>query len=304
MAERRLTSELQRTTRLRLSHHHRDPSMSNNLRRLVESGAGPVRWIEPNGYATRAYAGGNPGWFATAQSAAATLAQANSALRSQVLSIDVAQALFAQTDEPGSDALDHLEDVLGNDGNRQRAVAVARAVEQTLGGRVELMLQLPSPAAQLRRAGAQTFGFDELDDVAAALTGVIRAFSEVKVAGLLLATDVDEAEGEDEMEVLGPIMSMAAHYRWLTALRIDGDLPPSRAAAAGFNVILLPNYLPADFAGDWTVGNARLGGGLAPAFWSGEGEVGDDPDALYYGDAPGAIAPESILARVAQLATD
>ncbi|MDN5937946.1 MAG: hypothetical protein L0H83_04730, partial [Salinisphaera sp.] len=204
--------------------------MSKYLQPLLESGSGPVCWIEPNGYATRAYAGGNPDWATQAQPVASTLAQANGALNSQVLSIDLAPLLFGQ-DAEGDDPLDRVEQLLGSDRAGQRALPIVQAVEHTLADRVDLMLRLPSPAALLHHCGAEgALSFDDLDDAAAALAAVIREFSASRVAGLVLATDVDDDGGGDEMQVLAPGLGVARHYRWLTALRVDGRLSAQAAA--------------------------------------------------------------------------
>lgn len=276
--------------------------MSKYLRPLLESGAGTVRWIEPNGYATRAYAGGNAGWAAEAQTCAATLAQANSVLKSQVLGVDLAPALFAGAAAPAGEPLDYVEQTLDAQAGRERALQVVKAVEHSLADRVDLMLQLPSPAALLRRGGAAGgLSLDDLDDSAAALANFVRSFSECRVVGLMLNTDADEDGGADEMDVLGPILGAARHYRWLAALRIDGGLAVETAAGSGVDLLLLPKAAPSDFASGWALGDCRLGGGLSGSFWQGENFPAVTEGALHYGDAPAEVAPEQILARLRDL---
>ncbi len=282
--------------------------MANRLADLLQNKqAAPLRWIEPNGYATQAFAGGKQDWQAQAQSCSSVLAQANSALKSQVLSLDIEPALFL--DAPAADAKNALsiaETVLGSDGPANRALQVAKAVEQTLSNQIDLVLRLPSPAALLHRCGVAAdaqIDFDDLDDAAVALAGLVRKFSECKISGLMLATDISAAGAEDEFDTLGAIVSTAKHYRWVTALRIDGAVDAATAAKSGVDFALFPNAGPGAFAQGWSQDSVRLGGGLSHAFWRGE-DFAEIPDnALLYGDAPGDIAPEQVLERAARLGT-
>lgn len=281
--------------------------MTASLKDWLENADAALRWIEPDGYATRAYAGGDANWMAEAQTAVSTLAQANSALGSRVLSLDVVPALL-QGEAPAADGADPLaaaEAALGaDDAGVERARGVAKAAEHTLGGRVDLVLRLPSPSALLRMFGAAPGGaltFDDLDDAAMLLANVARRFSDYRFAGLMLAMDGTGAYTEDEFEALDSILSTVRHYRWLSILRVDACPEPESLAAADVDVLLLPGCPPSRLAGEWRNGTRRLGGGLSREFWSGEDFVSVEPGALYYGDAPGDTEPEQLLERLRAL---
>lgn len=280
--------------------------MSSILEDLLQGKrSDPVRWIEPNGYATKAYAAGKQDWQAQPQSCASIMAQANSALKSHILSVDITPALFVDAPEPQADnALAIAETVLSSESAVERALQVAHAVEQTLGNQVELVLRLPSPAALLHRCGAEANGaieFDDLDDAAITLAGLVRRFSECKFSALVLASDVGSEQAEDEFETLGAIISTAKHYRWLTGLRLEASVDVATLAQANVNFALLPNEGPDRYATLCEQGDLRLGGGVSKAFWQGEDFSNLPKDALFYGDAPGDIAPEKVLERLASI---
>lgn len=280
--------------------------MSNCLGDLLQDkNTQPLIWIEPAGYAAKAFAGGNGDWQAEAQSASSVLSQANSALKSQVLSLDITPALFLGAAPGDADnALSCAEAILGSETAIQRALQTAQSVEHTLAGQVDLVLRLPSPAALLHRCGATVdtdLDFDDLDDTAVALAGLLRNFSDCKFAGLMLATDVSADQCDDEFETLGAIVATAKHYRWATFLRIDSNIDAATAAQADVDCVLLPNAAPKAFSDGWTVGDTRVGGGLSKAFWSGDNFDDVPKTALLYGDAPGDITPEKVLERCAQL---
>lgn len=268
--------------------------------------ADPVRWIEPNGYATQAYAGGNENWQSQAQSCSSIMAQANSVLKSQILSVDVTPALFADAPEPQAyNALAIAETLLSSESRVDRALQVANAMEQTLGNQVDLVLRLPSPAALLHRCGAPAnslLEYDDLDDAAVILAGLVRRFSECKFSALMLASDVGKDQVEDELDTLGAIVSTAKHYRWLTVLRLEEPVDEAILEQLNVDLALLPNVEPGHFSALCDQAGLRLGGGLSKEFWQGDDFSNVPKDALFYGDAPGDITPEKVLERLVKIA--
>lgn len=280
--------------------------MSGQLNDFLQNNSPrPLVWIEPGGYATKAFAAGNAAWQAAPQLASSVLNQANAALKSQVLSLDITPALFLNAAfGEGDSALSRAEAVLSLDSAVERALQVAQAVAHSLANQVDLVLRLPSPATLLHRCGAPTDGvleFDDLDDAAVALAGLVRQFADCKFSGLMLVTDVSADQCEDEFETFGAITATAKHYRWATFLRVDSNLDAATAAQAGVDCVLLPNAAPNAFANGWTIDDVRVGGGLSQAFWSGEDFSDASQSALLYGDAPVDITPEEVLQRCAQL---
>lgn len=290
--------------RVRPRHVREGDRVTGALKHWVDNRDTALRWIEPDGYATRAFAGGDPAWMAEPQTAVSTLAQANSALGSRVLSLDVMPAILAAVSAEAGDPLDVADAVLADEAGLANAQAVAKAAEHTLGGQVDLVLRLPSPHALLRRFaenGAFSPSFDDLDDAAMLLANAARGFADFGFAGLLLVTDVDRGRAEDEFAALDSVLGTVRHYRWLSLLRLDGDLDPAAAGAADVDVILLPHRRPAVFHDDCGLEGRRVGGGLSVEFWNGEDFGPVPPDTLYYGDAPADIEPEAVLARVRTL---
>lgn len=281
--------------------------MANHLTDYLQNtNTAPLIWIEPAGYATQAFAGGKPDWQAQAQSCSSVLAQANSALKSQVISVDVAPALFLDAAQAQDDdsALSVADNLLQSEAAIARAVQVSQAVAHTLAGQVDLVLRLPSPAALLHRCGAPVqaeLDFDDLDDAAMVLAGLTRRFAECKFSGLMLASDINASQAEEEFDTLGAIFATAKHYRWATVLRVDAAMQAETAAQSKADIVLLPNVEPSSLGDDWTAGDSRVGGGLSQAFWQGQDFQSLPSQALPYGDAPADLAPEKVLARAAAL---
>lgn len=281
--------------------------MTNHLADFLQNkNTAPLLWIEPAGYATQAIAGGKPDWQAQAQSCSSVLAQANSVLASQVISVDVLPALLhgAASPQDPADALSIAENLLQDEGAIARALQVAQAVEHTLAGQVDLVLRLPSPAALLHRCGASAqaeLEFDDMDDAAIALAGLARHFAERKFSALMLASDISADQAEAEFDTLGAIFATAGHYRWATALRVEAAMPAQIAAQSGADIVLLPNADPNSIGDAWTAGDSRVGGGLSQAYWQGQDFASLPAQALPYGDAPAEVAPETVLARAQAL---
>lgn len=279
--------------------------MTSMLKEWLQNAGGALRWIEPDGYATRAYAGGDGNWMVEPQSAASTLAQANGALGSQVLSVDVMPALLGGAAPESSDSpVAAAEAALDDAEAAERGRGVARAVEHTLGGQVDLVLRLPSPHAMLSQfSGGAAFdpSFDDLDDAAMLLANVVREFADYGFAGLMLASDVGADLAADEFEATDSVLGTVRHYRWSTFLRVDNGLEPAAAVDADFDAVLLPHRRPSALADAPGADGCRLGGGLSAEFWAGEDFSSAPAGLLYYGDAPGDVEPEKLLERVRTL---
>lgn len=279
--------------------------MGDVLQGWLAASEADLRWIEPGGYATRSYAGGDAGWMAEPQKAASVLGQANAALQSQILSVDILPALadsglIADADDPLAAAENTLESEPATDNVR----AVVQAVTRTLAAQVGVVLRLPSPLTLLQTCGATSENppsADDLDDAADLLTGMIRQLSDFDLAGLMLATAADGEQAGDDCDSAASILAAARHYRWPAVLRLDGNATPASVADADIDAVLLSRSAPADLAAGLSEHGGHVGGGLGPAFWNGEDFPAMPAGTLYYGDAPGDVEPEQILERLRTL---
>ncbi|MEM8785357.1 MAG: hypothetical protein AAGF19_05850 [Pseudomonadota bacterium] len=277
--------------------------MSKRLPTWLETRDAPLFWIEPGGYGLTAYAGGNADWMGDPQSAASIFGQVNSVLKSSILSIDGLPALRggAPLEADADKAVSLAQDLLQDEAGKSRLKDVIGAVGHGIAGRAGLALALPSPAKLLTLCGAPAgcgdIEFDDLDDIAVALTGVARSVSETGIEALLVTFGEGAAVSDDEVEALESLTATASHYRWATAARLDGE-PAGPILSSAFDIVLCPDCPPSHFSSDWTVEDKPLGGGLAKAFWEGEDFAALSGPALIYGEAPDWLAPEAVLARL------
>ena len=289
--------------------------MAGQLRGWLEERKTPLFWLEYEDYALRVFAGGREEVRDDASHWASILADARRVLDSRVVSVDVtAPHLRAAARDPSwpervaaLGPVAAVVELLAAETPRRLVEDTLAATIHRVGSDVDVVLRVAAPPDLLRHHGAtgQTLDFDDLDDVALALTERVRDFAEAAVAGVLIATAEPAAQLAEPLEAIESLVNAVGHYGWLSALRLGhcGVAEVPAAAPAAVDLLLLPDEEPGALATAWGEGRA-VGGGLgATTFGAGSGAgAGLDslpPGALLYGDVPRDGVPEQILAILA-----
>lgn len=257
-----------------------------------------MRWIEFEAYARRVFANSAADWYQDAARHAASLIQAHSVVRTQCLSIDLT-AVFAANHAPAD--VTGWAAALTDDGTLKFVDQILAALAHRFEQRVDLVLKLTCPGDLLAGSGsAEPPGFDDLDDVATALAGLLRRHAERPIAGLLLEKSGSGELSADERDACEPLCSAARHYGWVTSLALpQAERVPATAADLDLDVLLLPQAPAGALAGSTLA--PRIGGGLTSACWSGQPCGPFAADALLYGAIPQAATPETVLTVLATL---
>lgn len=246
-------------------------------------------WVEFEDYARRVFARTGNDWYADATRYAGALSQAQGVLASDCLSVDLLAPYVAGIAADKSELLRALDDP-------RRAAFVDQALDALLhrfAGKLDVFLLLRTPSDLL--GGGADLGFDDLDDVAVALAGLIRRFADRPVTGLLLETHGAGVLSTDEVDACEPLIGAARHYQWLTALSF-AEITEGAVAPTDLDLDLL--LLPATpLAGLPRMNEAlRCAGGLDDAFWNAQSAVPRlAAGALVYGRIPAMAEPETVL---------
>lgn len=208
--------------------------------------------------------------------------------------------------EPGDrDPIEAAESALEETEALARAHGVVKAVEYALGGRLDLVLQLPAPVRLLKMFGltdsSSTLSPGMLEDAGALLADFARQFASYDFNGLMVWLDVSCDDVPGQHEAMDSVISTIRHYRWIYLVRMSNctELTPLEGVSA--DVILLPDLPPSKYRRYTGDGYPCVGGGLSRAFWAGETFESYSPGSLYYGDAPADEEPEKVLARLRAL---
>ena len=253
-----------------------------------------VLWLEYDDYAGRVFAGAPADWLGQAVRFANTLGQARKVVRTHVLTVDLTASGLARAAAEGAPA-ERATQALADAAARAFGAEVVDALAHKFAGDTDLVLKVASPRDLLRRCGAtEEPSFDELDDLATALAGIVRSLADKPIAGLLVARTSAAPWTADEADAYEPLFSAAHHYGWVTAMAVDATLLAEDFA--GVDILLCAE---ADLAA--AKGSRRLGGGLSSAYWSGTSAAALPPGALAYGVIPVDGEPEHIVERCAQL---
>ena len=269
------------------------------LRGWLDGARASVTWVEYDDYAGRVFAGAPPDWLTQAARFAATLGQARKVIRTQVLTIDLSAPCLARARADGS-AVERALQALDDPAARAFGAEALDALAHKFAGDTDLVLKISSPRDLLRRCGADGEpSFNELDDLASALVGLLRALSDKPVAALLVARAGKAAWTMDEADACEPIFGAAHHYGWLTAMSVEHALAAGGAPeGAAIDLLLCADADPAMLTRS---GRPRIGGGLPAAYWTGDGPAAPTPGVLAYGVIPVDAEPERILERCAGL---
>lgn len=259
------------------------------MRAWLAGAASSLVWVEFEAYARRVFAAANANWYGDASSYAAALGQAQAVLGSDCLSFDLIAPYLASAPTDKDALLEAL-------GNPVTAAFVDQALDALLhrhAGKLDVVLLVRAPADLLGPAAEPSF--DDLDDVALALTELIRRHAQRPLTGLLIDKQQGASLSADEVDAYEPLIGAARHYHWVTACAF-GAVSDGVAAAEGLDLdlILLPETpletLPEAGA------EPRYGGGLDSAFWAGRGgALTVAAPVLAYGRIPAMAEPETVL---------
>jgi hypothetical protein len=206
-----------------------------------------------------------------------------SLLSLDVVDIDIEAAIVAGFHGSASvDADDAaaLEKLLGNPELEARISKGIEAIMGALGGRA-LALSVPGPGRLARQFLTDEVDEDALDDLALAITALVRAVFRPGITFLRVTEEDPRA-----LEFLSPLTNMAAHYECASLLVLLGDAAASDQPVA-FDVV-------------YREASGGQGSVLPEAWWSDDGLA--PIAASLYAKIPPAGRPEDILARLSDLA--
>lgn len=270
---------------------------AGTLKRWLGGAPDAVRWVEYDAYAGRVFAGDPADWLAQPVRYANTLAQARKVVVTDVLTIDLTAPCLVRLPTAGS-AAERAAQALADSSARAFGAEVLDALAHKFAADTDLALRIASPRDLLRRGGDDEPSFDDLDDIASALAGLLRALSDRPVAALLVARSGNAPWSPDEADACEPLFSAARHYGWTTALSIDASLLGAADAFSGIDLLLCADAHGAALG----AGRApRIGGGLPDTWWRGDAPLTLPAGALAYGVIPVDVAPEHIVERCGSL---
>jgi hypothetical protein len=270
----------------------------NALDDWVHAGRERLTWLDTDRYVWSVFAGACEHWYDDPGTMIGATAQAQKLLRSDVLGVDLLGPFSRHLVVADSAAT--VGAVLEREELRRDLLATVDALLHQFGDSVAVVLECPSP----RRVLGEEADFDALDDTAAALLDVVRAVSDRAVHGLQITCDTVGGPDEDELDSWSSLLAAARHYRWITAIRLNGVSDPGRLDAALPGDLLLLPYVEAELLPD----DRRHGGGLPPSVWTGASDAPRLVDAaakrqFRFGEIPQDAAPETVLARITALQT-
>ncbi len=272
------------------------------LRSYLEGTRERVLWLEFDRYAHRVFANSASDWLTQATRCANTLIQARKAIKTDVLTIDIAAAGLAGT-IVGENPVARCRHALTEASAQRYTAECIDAVLHKLGDEVDLVLRVPTPRDFLQACGGdEEPDFDALDDVSTAISGALRGFSDKAIAGLLLTRTTDVPLSADEIDAYAPIFNTAHHYGWVTCMAVSSALLEKPATVDGVD-LLLCSELPALQVRELRGTGRGLGGGLPVAAWSVVGVLPKPVVSdLLFGTIPPEANPETVLANCAALA--
>lgn len=282
--------------------------MAGRLRGWLDATSARLAWLELDAYAFSVFAQGREAARDDPARWAGAVADAQRMARSAAVSVDLLAPHLREVEHSPELAarlrdaapLDALREALALEDVRRRVDETVAALEHRLGGDADLILRLPAPADALRRLGATQDDVypDDADDAGALLAERIRGLSTRAVDGIVLEIAAPAERRRDELEAADPLLASARHYRWVSALRLERWEPEEGELRHSADLLLLPGAGCDELIDAWWRG-APVGGGLPPAFWSGDEPLDPLPErTLLYGDVPHDVPPERVVERI------
>ncbi len=272
------------------------------LREFLDGRRAQLLWIEYAEYAHHVFAGDAADWFIQSSRYANTILQAQKAIRSDVLTFDLAAsglALSALDDPPVARARQILTSPTG----LRFAAECLDALGHRLGDSIDIVLRVPTPLDLLNRCSfSDDADFDLLDDLSALVTATLREFSGRRIAGVLLQRDSPLALSADEEDAYAPILNAASHYGWARGFAVTAAFAQHAQVPADADFLLCGELTQSEMEARRGLGH-HLGGGLTDRVWQGETPApAFQQGGLLYGQVPPSANPETVLAVCAALA--
>lgn len=209
------------------------------------AGEGRARiWLDHTHYSTRLLvAPGASPWDSPAVFMA-YLNQSQALLKSDVVTIDVGDLYRGCLDQDPAVRLSMvgkrrpagaLKALLDAFAPRELLAEVLVAATARFGGAMPVVLRLPSPRAfvafarRMAEGDDLAFDADTVESAAVYMADYLRYFASLQPDGLLLAEHpADLPASAAEIELYGPVLNLAEHYRWGLGLHLgDGAEDPS-----------------------------------------------------------------------------
>ncbi|MCK9929588.1 hypothetical protein MXD62_20800 [Frankia sp. Mgl5] len=254
-----------------------------------------LTWLDCDRYVWSVFAGAPGRWYDEPATLVAATAQAHPLLRSDVYAVSVLGP-FSRHLVSGSEA-SALCEALELSAPRRVVADTLDALLHQFGSRVDIVLDCPSPRSFLTSGVA--VDLDALDDVAASLLEVIRTVADRPIRGLQITCNTAFGPDDDEADAWSSLLAAAAHYGWVTAIRLNDVTDPDQLDGTLPGDLLLLPQTAADVLPD----DRRHGGGLPPAVWTDTDEAARRADVaakrgLRFGEIPADAPPETVLTRI------
>jgi hypothetical protein len=278
-------------------------------------GNGQIRlWLKSSAYARRVLLGENiDPWVGPAQYLA-FFSQAQALLKPDVAVLELTELFdsHASAHPEWSEAVHKrrrpasaLRRLLESEAPRQLLAEVIEAVLVHLGGRIPLVLALPSPRRWIQHANALTgseplaLSGDDVEDGAMYIADLLRSVSTQAVSWVMF--EEPEAASNFNAEDLAhyqSVVNVIRHYRWSLALRLPDSATPSSSQLAAFDAVITSS--PA-LTSSGSGLDAAVGCDFSTAFAEGSvpAELGERRFAFV--EIEPGLRPESVLERLTAL---
>ena len=279
---------------------------ARNIRDFLDGKRERLLWLEYDAYARRVFANDAADWLTQSTRFANTMRQALKAVRTEVVTVDIALAGTASWPEPRpAEPLASAQAALTGAVPRRYTAECVDALQHALGAEVDLLLRFPSPRDLLAQAGStEEPDFDALDDLSATVVSTLREFSSKSITGIVMTRAAIAPLSADESDAYAPIFSAARHYGWVTAAAFHETLFATDAPSLDGVDILLAAELPLARVRALRGATRGIGGGLTRNWWlDATASITSAAGDLLFGFIPEDVSPETVLRKCAGLAS-
>lgn len=257
-------------------------------------------WIDFAAYAHHVFARDSAQWLTDPNVYVGAVAQAQAVIKSQVLCVDVIKPYLAHSATGEASPGSALQAALQGSTAAAYVHEVIDALAHRFAAKLDLVLTIQAPATVMRTAGfLDEPSFDEMDDLAIAMSGVLRKLSDKPVSGVMIVSAA--CPGDDEIEALESITSAARHYGWRLALCYPNCADIAPASALVTDVELYPQVDAVRLCAAQSP--HALGGGLDSSYWHDATASLPAGRCLLFGTVPDDAQPELVIQRAALAAS-